>query len=185
MSLIEIAIMAVGLAMDAFAVSVCKGLALEHVTWKNCVKAGIYFGGFQAAMPFIGHFLGMRFHACMAAIDYWIAFLLLVTIGMNMVKESFHAEEETDDCMDIRTMLILAVATSIDALAAGVSLACLQVKLVTAVLIIGIVTFLLSGMGIRIGNAAGSRLQEKAKLAGGVILIIIGIKILVFGAELV
>lgn len=184
MSLAELFILAVGLSMDAFAVSVCKGLSVPRAGGKECCIAGIYFGGFQALMPLIGFFLGVQFKDYITSIDHWIAFLLLGLIGLNMVREAFGKEEEspqeagTDTAFSVKAMLPLAVATSIDALAVGVTLAFLEVAILPAVSFIGIVTFVISAVGIRIGNLFGLRYKSKAELAGGVILIGMGLKIL-------
>lgn len=180
MSLLELFIIAVGLSMDAFAVSVCKGLSMPKMNWKNATIIGLYFGGFQAGMPAIGYLLGSQFKDAITSIDHWIAFVLLGIIGFNMIRESMDKEEETcDPSLDVKTMLMLAVATSIDALAVGVTFAFLQVQIVAAVCFIGITTFSLSMVGVKVGNVFGSRYKSKAELAGGVILILMGIKILV------
>lgn len=165
--------------MDAFAVSVCKGLAMQKVTIKKAALVGMWFGGFQALMPAAGYILGIQFKDKITSIDHWIAFGLLGLIGFNMIRESFSGEEkEADESLDFKTMLLLAVATSIDALAVGVTFAFLQVNILAAVSFIGAITFLLSVMGVKIGNVFGSRYKSKAELAGGIILIILGIKIL-------
>lgn len=165
--------------MDAFAVSVCKGLAMQKVTIKKAALVGMWFGGFQALMPAAGYILGIQFKDKITSIDHWIAFGLLGLIGFNMIRESFSGEEkEADESLDFKTMLLLAVATSIDALAVGVTFAFLQVNILAAVSFIGAVTFLLSVLGVKIGNVFGSRYKSKAELAGGIILIVLGIKIL-------
>lgn len=180
MSVIELFIIAVGLSMDAFAVSVCKGLSMPKINWKHGVLAGLYFGGFQAAMPLLGWLLGYQFKESITAIDHWIAFILLSIIGFNMVKESRSEEEECPDAsMDPKSMIVLAVATSIDALAVGVTFAFLEVNIVPAVSFIGIITFIMSFAGVKIGNVFGARYQSRAELAGGLILICMGCKILV------
>lgn len=179
MTLLELFIIAVGLSMDAFAVSICKGLSLQRMQWKYAVLAGVYFGGFQAAMPLLGYILGVQFQEAITSIDHWVAFILLGIIGANMVKEALgKEEEEIDPSFDMRTMLLLAVATSIDALAVGVTFAFLKVQIVPAVSFIGGTTFCLSIIGVKVGNLFGSRYKAKAELAGGFILIGMGIKIL-------
>lgn len=179
MSLTELFIIAVGLSMDAFAVSVCKGLAMPRMSWKGALIVGLYFGGFQAAMPLFGYFLGSRFSMAIRAYDHWIAFALLVIIGAGMVKESFEKEAEcTNASLDVRGMVLLAVATSIDALAVGVTFAFLNVDIAPAVSFIGAVTFTLSIVGVKVGNAFGCQYKSKAELAGGAILILMGGKIL-------
>ena len=179
MSLWELFIIAVGLSMDAFAVSVCKGLSVRKLEWKHCLLAGLYFGGFQALMPLAGYFFGIQFQHMITSVDHWIAFILLGLIGAGMIKESREDEECLNDSFDIRTMLMLAVATSIDALAVGVTFAFLNVQILPAVCFIGLVTFILSAAGIRIGHVFGAKYKSRAELAGGVILIIMGVKILI------
>lgn len=179
MSLLTLFITAVGLSMDAFAVAICKGLAMKKLSWKKALIIGLWFGGFQALMPTIGYLLGTRFESYVTAIDHWIAFVLLVLIGANMVKESFSKEEESsNDSVDFKTMFLLAIATSIDALAVGVTYAFLQVRIVPAVSFIGVITFTLSIVGVKIGNVFGLKYKSKAELTGGIILIVMGIKIL-------
>ena len=182
MSLIELFLIAVGLSMDAFAVSICKGLAMEKCTLKKAGIVGAYFGIFQAGMPVIGYILGVQFKNIIVSVDHWIAFVLLGIIGVNMVRESRKVECETckekDDSLDVKTMVGLAVATSIDALAVGVTFAFLQVHIVPAVSFIGVITFCISAAGVKIGNTFGSRYKEKAELCGGLILILMGVKIL-------
>lgn len=181
MGIVELFLLAVGLAMDAFAVSVCKGLAMEKCPMKKAMVCGVWFGGFQALMPAIGYFLGYRFEDAIASIDHWIAFGLLGFIGGSMIREALSKEEEeVDDSLDIRTMFLLAVATSIDALAVGVTLAFLpDTNMPAAVAFIGIVTFVISTAGAKIGNIFGARYKAKAELAGGAILVLLGVKILV------
>jgi len=180
-SLIELFLIAVGLSMDAFAVSVCKGLATSKLQSRHILLAGLWFGGFQALMPAIGYFLGSSFQKYITAFDHWIAFVLLSFIGGNMIYEALKKEDD-DSCNDsfsVKTMFILAVATSIDALAVGITFALLPgVNIYAAVLFIGAVTFILSGAGIKIGNIFGLKYKAKAEFAGGLILILIGIKIL-------
>lgn len=180
MSLFELFLIAVALSMDAFAVAVCKGLSMRRMNPRHALIIGLYFGGFQALMPALGYVLGIRFQAAITAYDHWIAFILLGLIGGNMVKESLDPEEDScDDSVAFRDMVILALATSIDALAVGVTFAFLQVRILPAVSFIGVITFLLSAIGVKVGNVFGSRYKAKAELAGGVILILMGIKILV------
>ena len=179
MGIFELFILAVGLSMDAFAVSVCKGLSLGKITRKHMCLAGAWFGGFQALMPLIGYFAGRFFADYITKYDHWIAFLLLVIIGGSMIKEAFGEEEEMDNSMDAKSMFILAVATSIDALAVGVTCAFLKVAIIPAVTFIGVVTFVCSAAGIKIGSIFGSRYKAKAEIAGGVILVLIGLKILI------
>lgn len=180
MGLIELFLIAVGLSMDAFAVSVCKGLAMKKCTVRKAGIIGLYFGGFQALMPLIGYVLGVQFKDVITSIDHWIAFVLLGIIGANMVKEARSEEEMecADESLDVRTMLGLAVATSIDALAVGVTFAFLRVEIVPAVSFIGVITFTLSAVGVKIGNIFGTKYKSKAELAGGIILILMGVKIL-------
>ena len=180
MGLVELFLLGIGLSMDAFAVSVCKGLATGKVNAGHMCIAGAWFGGFQALMPFIGFMLGSAFYKYITAFDHWIAFLLLLIIGGKMVKESFDSEEEqaSDASFGFVTMLLMAVATSIDALAVGITFAFLQVSIWTAITIIGLTTFVFSAAGVKIGSVFGSRYRSRAELAGGVILILIGLKIL-------
>ena len=179
MGLIEIIFIGIGLAMDAFAVSVCKGLSMKKINWKNAIIIAIYFGIFQALMPVVGYFLGTAFSSIVESVDHWIAFILLAAIGGNMIKESTDDEvEKRNDNVDFRTMIVLAIATSIDALAVGVTFAFFKVNLILAIVLIGIITFALSILGVIIGNKFGDKLQNKAELTGGVILILIGLKIL-------
>ena len=180
MSIIELFILALGLSMDAFAVSICKGLSVPKLQAKHCLICGVYFGGFQALMPLLGWLLGIRFQSLITNIDHWIAFVLLAVIGANMIKESFSKEEECPDAsFGFKTMLTLAVATSIDALAVGVTFAFLDVTIVPAVLLIGATTFVCSAVGVKIGNVFGNRFQSKSEFCGGVVLIAIGLKILI------
>ncbi|CCZ03762.1 manganese efflux pump MntP [Bovifimicola ammoniilytica] len=180
MGILELLILAIGLSMDAFAVSVCKGLAMKKLEFKNMAIVGLWFGGFQALMPTIGYFLGVQFKNQITAIDHWIAFVLLGIIGANMIKEacSKDDEEEVKANLDVKTMFMLAIATSIDALAVGITFAFLSVNLVHAVTFIGITTFILSAVGVGIGNIFGTKYKAKAEIAGGIILILLGIKIL-------
>lgn len=179
MSLFSLFLLAVGLSMDAFAVSVCKGLSMKKITRRTCCLVGLWFGGFQALMPLIGYLLGSRFEQYITAIDHWIAFGLLAVIGLSMIKEALSKDEEPlDASLHVKTMFLLAVATSIDALAVGITFAFLQVDILPAVSFIGIITFLLSALGMKVGNVFGSRYKSWAEIAGGVILMAIGIKIL-------
>lgn len=175
----ELFLIAVSLSMDALAVSVCKGLSVQQVRPRHAMAAGLYFGGFQALMPLVGYLLGLRFQEVIRAFDHWIAFLLLGLIGFNMIRESRGDEEEQmDDAFGPRAMLPLAVATSIDALAVGVTFAFLDVAIVPAVVLIGCVTCVLSAAGICLGRMAGERFQSHAEAAGGIVLIVLGTKIL-------
>ena len=179
MGLIELFLIAVGLSMDAFAVSVCKGLAMPKCTFKKAAIVGLWFGGFQAWMPAIGYILGAQFQEAIASIDHWIAFVLLALIGGNMIHEALdNDEEEADASLDVKPMFLLAVATSIDALAIGITFAFLKVNIIPAVCFIGIVTFIISFAGVKIGNVFGARYKNKAEIVGGVILILLGLKIL-------
>lgn len=179
MSLLELFILAVGLSMDAFAVSICKGLAVGKTGLKESCIAGVWFGGFQALMPLIGYFLGSRFAKYITSVDHWIAFILLAIIGGLMIKEAFEKEEkEETDSMSVKTMLPMAVATSIDALAVGITFAFLQVSIVPAVSFIGVVTFVFSAVGVKIGSIFGVKYKSKAEFLGGIILVLLGVKIL-------
>lgn len=180
MGIIELIIIAVGLAMDAFAVSIGKGLSLKKIKFNHFLSVALWFGGFQALMPLIGYLLGTTFTAIVRDFDHWVAFFLLGIIGFNMIRDSFSKEEDDqDDNFSIRTMLMLAVATSIDALAVGVSFAFLKVDLWLAVAAIGIITATLSAIGLKIGNIFGMKYKSKAEFTGGVVLVLMGIKILV------
>ena len=179
MGIIELFLFAVSLSMDAFAVSVCKGLSVKTLRPRHGVIAGLYFGGFQALMPLIGWLLGRQFEGLIKSVDHWVAFVLLALIGANMVRESFGKDEEVNDSFSFKTMLPLAVATSIDALAVGMTFAFLEVQILPAIALIGVTTFAFSAAGVKIGNVFGVRFKSKAELAGGVILILLGIKILV------
>ncbi len=180
MGLLELFLIAVGLSMDAFAVAVCKGLSVRQVKVKHFILTGVWFGGFQGLMPFIGYLLGTTFKQYIDTFDHWIAFALLALIGGNMLKEGFSKEEEkANDSFAIKTMLVLALATSIDALAVGVSFAVLpNVNILLAVLLIGVITFLLSAVGVKVGNIFGAKYKSKAEIAGGTILVLMGLKIL-------
>ena len=179
MDLLTLLTLAVGLAMDAFAVSICKGLAMRDKVLKKGIIVGLWFGGFQALMPTIGFFLGTQFKDQITSIDHWIAFVLLGLIGINMVKEALsNDEEQADDSIAVKEMFMLAVATSIDALAVGITFAFLNVHIVSAASMIGVCTFLISFAGVKIGNIFGTKYKSKAELAGGIILILLGFKIL-------
>lgn len=179
MSLFDLFLLAVGLSMDAFAVSVCKGLALPKIDVKKTCIVGLWFGGFQAGMPLLGYLLGKQFEKYITSIDHWIAFILLGIIGISMLREAFSKEQEPENAsLGVKTMLILAIATSIDALAVGITFAFLRVNIVPAVTFIGVITFLLSGIGVKVGNVFGMKYKAKAEIAGGVLLILMGLKIL-------
>jgi len=179
MGIVELFVLAIGLSMDAFAVAICKGLSVQKLELKHMLIVGAYFGGFQALMPAIGFLLGSQFEHLIVSIDHWIAFVLLLIIGGNMIKESREGDvDELDDDFGIKTMLLLAIATSIDALAVGVTFAFLRVNIIAAVLFIGCITFTCSAIGVKLGNVFGAKYKAKAELAGGVILILIGTKIL-------
>lgn len=179
MGIIEIILVSISLAMDAFAVSICKGLSMKKMNWKKALIIGGYFGIFQAIMPVIGYLLGSGFNALITNIDHWIVFILLVFIGGNMIKESFCKEEgDGNDSVDFKTMIILALATSIDALAVGITFAFLKVNVFIAFSLIGIITFMLCVLGVKVGNRFGDKYENKAEFAGGLILILIGLKIL-------
>lgn len=180
MGVVEIILIAVGLAMDAFAVSICKGLSMKKMDWKKAGIIGLYFGGFQGGMPLIGYLLGIGFEDKIKSVDHWIAFALLVFIGANMIKEALDKKdcEEVNDKIDFRTMIVLAIATSIDALAIGVTFAFLNVNIIFAVCMIALITFIISMIGVKIGNVFGDKYESKAEIAGGIILICLGVKIL-------
>lgn len=180
MSLWELFVIAVGLSMDAFAVSICKGLSVQKVSLRHATCAGLWFGGFQALMPLLGWLLGVQFQSAIERFDHWIAFVLLAILGINMIREAKSDEEE--ECCDgsfaWKVMLPMAVATSIDALAVGVTFAFLQVDIIPAIIFIGITTFLFSAIGVRLGSVFGQRYQTAAQIFGGIILILMGLKIL-------
>lgn len=179
MSFGELILIAVGLSMDAFAVAVCKGLSIRNLKWRDCAIVGLYFGLFQAGMPVIGYYLGNTFAQAVASIDHWIAFVLLGLIGGRMIWESIHGDEnECDPSLGVREMTALAVATSLDALAIGVSFAFLGVDILPAAGLIGCITFLMSFCGVRLGKTLGGQFQSKAELGGGIVLVLLGIKIL-------
>ena len=179
MELWELFMIAFGLSMDAFAVSICKGLSVPQMKYRHCLIAGLYFGGFQALMPLAGYLLGTGFSDMIERIDHWIAFFLLGFIGLNMIKESRECcEENLDASFGFRAMIPLAVATSIDALAVGVTFAFLKVDIIPAVAFIGVITFIFSAFGVKLGNAVGCKYKSKAEFAGGIVLIAMGCKIL-------
>ena len=179
MSLVDLILVALGLSMDAFAVSIGKGLSMKKMNYKNLIIVGLYFGFFQAFMPMIGYFLGKNFESLITSIDHWIAFVLLAIIGLNMIRECFKNEnEEINDKFDFKTMIPLAIATSIDALAVGVTFAFLKINIFTSTLLIGVITAITSMIGVWIGKKFGDKFEKKAQILGGVILILIGTKIL-------
>lgn len=189
MDLLTLILLAVGLSMDAFAVSICKGLAMKKLSVRHMIIVGAWFGGFQGLMPMTGYLLGIQFSRFINSVAPWIAFALLALIGINMIRESFSKEEDEEtDALGFKTMLLMAIATSIDALAVGITFACVPVNIieatalintVIAVIIIGITTFILSMIGVKVGNIFGTKYKNKAEFAGGVILILLGIKIIV------
>ncbi|MBQ9737193.1 MAG: manganese efflux pump [Clostridia bacterium] len=178
MKLWELFVIAVGLSADAFAVAVCKGLSVRKIKKEHCIITGLYFGGFQAIMPLIGYWLGSHFQSMIISFDHWIAFVLLGVIGINMIKEANEGAEKIDSSFSFGKMLPLAIATSIDALAIGVTFAFLKVDILSAVSFIGITTFILSALGLWLGNKFGAKYKAKAEIAGGIVLIAMGIKIL-------
>ena len=182
MKLFEIMLISIGLAMDAFSVAICKGLSMKKMSWKNAMIIGNYFGIFQAIMPLIGFYLGSRFERIIVQIDHWIVFILLSSIGINMLKDAFENEKNNNnnanDLVDFKTMITLLIATSIDALAVGITFACLRIKILIPIMIIGIITFTLSMLGVKIGNKFGEKYKNKAVFMGGIILILSGTKIL-------
>lgn len=183
MGFLELVVLAVGLSMDAFAVSICKGLSMKKASWKGMLVCGVWFGGFQALMPLIGFFLGSLFASTIVAVDHWIAFGLLALLGINMIREAFKSEENEEECdadLSVKTMFTMAVATSIDALAVGISLAMAGgVNIWSAISLIGVTTFVLSGVGVKIGSIFGDKFEKKAQVMGGIILIALGTKILI------
>lgn len=186
MSIWEVFLVAVGLSMDAFAVAVCKGLKMPKINPKQTALIALFFGGFQALMPLIGYLLGTQFEQYIVSIDHWITFVLLAFIGGKMVYESFKKEDDEDDKpFNIKELFILAVATSIDALAVGITFAFLNVNIAMAVSLIGVTTFILSAIGVFIGHKFGEKYKSKAEFAGGLILILIGLKILLEHLEII
>ncbi|HIT44623.1 MAG TPA: manganese efflux pump [Candidatus Aphodovivens excrementavium] len=183
MGLIELVLIAVGLSMDAFAVSICKGLGMKRLDVKQAAIIAVFFGGFQGLMPVIGWALGTGFQSYITPVDHWIAFALLAFIGAKMLFDAFHDDEEdsqelSSDRLAIKEVVLLAIATSIDALAVGITFAFLQVDIVVSVLLIGIITFALSFIGVAVGHQFGARFEKPASIVGGVVLILIGLKIL-------
>ena len=178
MQLWELFFIAVGLSMDAFAVSVCKGLSVSRVRMRHRLSVGLYFGGFQALMPLIGYLLGSQFQQMITSVDHWIAFVLLVVIGINMIREARGDAEEVDASFGAKSMFPLAIATSIDALAVGVTLAFLQVNILASVSLIGATTFVLSIIGLTVGNLFGAKYKSRAEILGGIVLMVMGLKIL-------
>lgn len=180
MNILELLLLAAGLSMDAFAVSVCKGLSMQKMSLKNAYIIGLWFGGFQALMPLLGYILGTNFQEQIESIDHWIAFGLLAIIGGNMIRESLSRQEDVVDAsVRAKDMLVLAVATSIDALAVGISLACIRVKIIPAITCIGVVTFGLSVIGVKVGTVFGTKYKSRAEFIGGLILVLLGVKILI------
>lgn len=191
MGLLELLLVGIGLSMDAFAVSICQGLCMPKLNWRHAAVIALFFGGFQALMPLAGWFLGSRFAGYIQNFDHWVAFVLLVIIGGNMLREAFGPEDDEDEAacavdakLDLKQLFLMAVATSIDALAVGVTFAFLEVKIVPAISIIGTTTFCLSLVGVAVGNFFGTRYKKRAEAAGGIILILLGIKILLEHLEI-
>ena len=179
MGIIELIVLSIGLAMDAFAVSICKGLSMPRMKWKNAIIIGAYFGYFQALMPALGYLLGFNFQDRISNIDHWVAFILLGVIGINMIKEAVSKDNDVhNDSVKFKDMMVLAIATSIDALAVGITFAFLNVNLILAISLIGIITFIISVLGVKVGNIFGDKYEKKAEFMGGIILILLGIKIL-------
>ena len=179
MGILELFLLAVGLSMDAFAVAVCKGLAMKRADGKSIAAVGLWFGGFQALMPVVGYLVGVRFKDAITAVDHWVAFGLLAVIGGNMIREALTGgDEEADASLAPKKMLLLALATSIDALAVGVSFAFLSVNITAAACFIGVITFALSAAGVKVGSVFGAKYKARAEITGGVILILLGVKIL-------
>lgn len=179
MILTEIILIAIGLGMDALSVSLCKGLSMKQMKWKHAIIIGLYFGIFQAVMPCIGYFVGTKFQAFIENWSHWIALVLLVLIGINMIREAIWGEEEANDKIDFKTMIMLAIATSIDALIIGVTFAILKNSIIIPAIIIGVITFLMSVAGVKLGNLFGNKMGKNAEVFGGIVLILIGIKIVV------
>jgi len=185
MDFLTLLLIAIGLSMDAFSVAICKGLALRRAPMGRCAIVGLWFGGFQALMPIVGYFAGVHFRGAIESVDHWIAFALLSLIGINMIREALGKEEDSEECdnceenpLAARKMVPMAIATSIDALAVGVTFAFLAVDIWSSALAIGVTTFALSVVGVKVGNIFGARYKSRAELAGGIILILIGLKIL-------
>lgn len=184
MDLLEIVLLAVGLSMDALAISICKGFSLKKASWKDAAVVALFFGGFQALMPVIGYLIGSSFHGLVESFSYLIAAALLIILGLKMIKDSMD-EKEVDSKLDIKTLLVLSIASSIDALAVGISFSMVSVDLIPAIAIIGIVTFIISFIGVKSGSFVGSKFQTKAEMLGGIILIVIGAKILLEGLQII
>jgi putative Mn2+ efflux pump MntP len=185
MDLLTVILISIGLAMDAFAVSICKGLSMRTPSLKAMLIVGLWFGGFQGLMPIIGYFLGESLYQYISAIDHWIAFALLLLIGLNMIREALSGEEENVDAdIGVKVMFLLAVATSIDALAVGISMAMEGADIFVDALIIGVITFAISVAGVKLGSVVGDRFSTKAQILGGVILIALGVKFLLEGLGL-
>lgn len=188
MSFIEILLISISLAMDAFAVAICNGLTIKDINWKKANTVGLYFGTFQALMPIIGYYIASTFEQAITSIDHWISFILLSSIGINMIKEAYESKNnkninnkeqlEKESNKDAKTMIILAISTSIDALAVGITFACLRIKITILSISAGIITFILSVIGVKIGNKFGDKFEYKAESLGGIVLILLGIKIL-------
>ena len=184
MSFIELFLIGVGLSMDAFAAAICQGLSMTRIKWGHALTVGLYFGGFQALMPFIGWMLGSQFADRIQQYDHWIAFILLVLIGGNMIREALSGDEEdaaqaeTDLRLDHKKLFLMAIATSIDALAIGVTFAFLETAILPAIGIIGTTTFFISVAGVAVGCWFGARYKKRAEITGGVILVLLGVKIL-------
>lgn len=181
MTLFDLILIAISLSMDAFAVSICKGLSVRKVSFRHALICGVWFGGFQGLMPALGYFLGDRFSTLLTRFGPWVAFILLAIIGANMVKESFGEDESLDDNYSPKAMLPLAVATSIDAFAVGVGFAAVQVQILPAVTLIGCITCVLSGIGVKVGAVFGDKYRAPAERLGGIVLILIGLKTLLSG----
>lgn len=179
MILTEIIFIAIGLGMDALSVSLCKGLSMKEMKWKKAIIIGLYFGIFQAVMPCIGYIAGIKFQSIIENWSHWIALVLLALIGLNMIKEAIWGEEEVNDKIDFKTMIMLAIATSIDALIIGVTFAILKNDIIIPSIIIGIITFIMSVIGVKVGNLFGNKMGKNAEIFGGIVLILIGIKIVV------
>ena len=177
MSVWELVSIAIGLSMDAFAVSICKGVSIPKMSWKKALLVGLFFGVFQAVMPLIGYFIGSQFAHLIQDVDHWIAFALLVLLGIKMLKGD-HEEEKVDESFSFKTLTLLAIATSIDALAVGITFSFLQISIWLAITLIGVITFVFCVIGVKIGNAFGSRFKTTAERIGGIILILMGLKIL-------
>ena len=184
MGFLELFLIGVGLSMDAFAVAICQGLSMTRIKWGHALTVGLYFGGFQALMPLLGWVLGSQFSGYIQQYDHWVAFILLLLIGGNMIREALSGEEDeaedtaTGGGLDHKKLFLMAIATSIDALAVGITFAFLKVSILPAVLTIGCITFALSFVGVAVGNRFGTRFQKKAEIAGGTVLVLIGLKIL-------